>query len=260
MLDSPLMPAKLRCFVAMAFGHKDTDAIFKILRKTLGPLGINAQRVDRIEHNDNIDTRIISEIETADLVIADLTYARPSVYFEAGYAQRAIPVIFMARSDHFRERDNDPNGNRHVHFDLKMRNIIAWSSPNENAFPGRLTRRVTKVIAPLVRSRVASDAAKERRSAFERLSTVEKGRALFDTAWSHFKRARYKELDLRSGQGENLSTRAFSIHSSDAPQCVCRDEASRPKVQVRVLSNRVGGAAASAPNLLSVAGIPTVPW
>jgi hypothetical protein len=46
-------PAKLRCFVAMAFGQKDR---------------INAQRVDRIEHNDNIDTRIILEIEAADLV------------------------------------------------------------------------------------------------------------------------------------------------------------------------------------------------
>ena len=95
-----------------------------------------------------------------------------------------------------------------------MRNIIAWSSPSDETFPGRLTRRVTKVIAPLVRSRVASEAAKERRLAFERLSTVEKGRALFDTAWSHFKRARYKELDLRSRQGENLSTRSLSIHSS----------------------------------------------
>jgi nucleoside 2-deoxyribosyltransferase len=80
------MPAKLRCFVAMAFGQEDTD-------------GINAQRVDRIEHNDKIDTKIISEIEAADLVTADLTYARPSVYFEAGYAQRAIPVIFTARPD-----------------------------------------------------------------------------------------------------------------------------------------------------------------
>ena len=59
------MAAKLRCFVAMAFGKKDTDAIFSALRKTLGPLGVNAQRVDRIEHNDNIDTRIISEIEAA---------------------------------------------------------------------------------------------------------------------------------------------------------------------------------------------------
>ena len=130
------MPAKLRCFVAMAFGQKDTDAIFKISRKTLARLGINAQRVDRIEHNENIDTRIISEIEAADLVIADLTYARPSVYFEAGYAQRAIPVIFTARTDHFRERDNAPNGNRHVHFDLKMRNIIGWSSPSDKTFSG----------------------------------------------------------------------------------------------------------------------------
>src|SRR5579859_2735151 len=129
------MPVKLHCFVAMAFGQTDTDAIFKILKKTLVPLAINAQRVDRIEHNDNIDTRIISEIEAADLVIADLTYARSSVYFEAGYAQRAIPVIFTARSDHFRERDNDPNGNRHVHFDLKKRNIIAWSSPSDETFP-----------------------------------------------------------------------------------------------------------------------------
>jgi hypothetical protein len=86
------MPAQLRCFVAMAFGQTDTDAIFKTLRKTLVPLGINAQRVDRIEHNDNIDTRIISEIEAADLVIADLTYARPSVCSEAGYATPPAPL------------------------------------------------------------------------------------------------------------------------------------------------------------------------
>ena len=93
--------------------------------------------VDRIEHNDNIDTRIISQTEAADLVIADLTYARPSVYFEAGYAQRAIPVIFTARSDHFTERDNDPNGNRHVHFDqdaqhhrlvIAERRDISWTT------------------------------------------------------------------------------------------------------------------------------------
>lgn len=33
-----VMAAKPHCFVAMAFGQKDTDAIFKILRKTLAPL------------------------------------------------------------------------------------------------------------------------------------------------------------------------------------------------------------------------------
>jgi nucleoside 2-deoxyribosyltransferase len=88
---------------------------------------VATRRVDRIEHNDDIDDRIIAEIEKADLVITDLTYARPSVYFEAGYAQRAIPVVYTVRGDHFRARDADPHGNRQVHFDLKMRNIIAWS-------------------------------------------------------------------------------------------------------------------------------------
>jgi nucleoside 2-deoxyribosyltransferase len=209
----------------MAFGQKDTDAIFRALRKTLGPLGVNAQRVDRIEHNDKIDTRIISEIEAADLVIADLTYARPSVYFEAGYAQRATPVIFTARSDHFRERDDDPNGNRHVHFDLKMRNIIAWSSPNDSAFLGRLTRRVTKVIAPLVRSRVASQAAKERCSAFERLSTVDKGRALFDTAWSHFKRARTGSSIFAAGRVRTFRPKhSRSIHRCATVRLLRRSE------------------------------------
>jgi hypothetical protein len=36
--------------------------------------------------------KIILEIEAADLVIADLTYARASVHCEAGYVQRAILV------------------------------------------------------------------------------------------------------------------------------------------------------------------------
>jgi hypothetical protein len=33
---------------------------------------------------------------------ADLRYARPSVYFEAGYAERSVPVIYTVRRDHFR--------------------------------------------------------------------------------------------------------------------------------------------------------------
>jgi hypothetical protein len=48
-----LNPQSCAASSRMAFGQKDR---------------INAQRVDRIEHNDNIDTRIILEIEAADLV------------------------------------------------------------------------------------------------------------------------------------------------------------------------------------------------
>jgi len=90
--------------------------------KTIKPLlrhklGVNAQRIDERHHNENIDQRILAEIDRADLVLADLTYEGPSVYFEAGYAlARKIPVVYSCRSDHFR-RDSEYQ----VHFDLRQR-------------------------------------------------------------------------------------------------------------------------------------------
>lgn len=73
------MPAKLCCFVAMAFGQKDTDAIFRALRETLGLLGINVQRVDRIEHNDNIDTRIIIQVRVLSNRVGCAAESAPNI-------------------------------------------------------------------------------------------------------------------------------------------------------------------------------------
>ncbi len=39
---------------------------------------------DRLMHNEHIDQKILREIEAAHVVVADLTFARPSVYWEAG--------------------------------------------------------------------------------------------------------------------------------------------------------------------------------
>jgi hypothetical protein len=190
------MAANIRCFVAMAFDRPDTDAIFVVIKRALKPLGIVPRRVDRIEHNDNIDAKIISELEEADLVIADLTYARPSVYFEAGYAQREIPVIYTARRDHFREKDDDPHGNFYVHFDLKMRNIISWSSQNDPAFEQRLRARVVTVIRPLLRKQTDVRSQNEAIAAFDSLSLGVKTERLFDVAFEHFKNLDYRMKDL----------------------------------------------------------------
>lgn len=95
--SSRMAGVPLRCFVASAFGKNDVDQIFKkCLRPVLRVNSIRAYRVDVVEHNDDIDDKIYELIDTADLVIADLTYARPSVYFEAGYALgKGIPVILL---------------------------------------------------------------------------------------------------------------------------------------------------------------------
>ena len=92
---------KRQCFVAMAFGKEDTDTVYdRLIRPAAEAKDLEVRRVDRIEHNDDIDDKIIEEIIRADLVIADLTYARPSVYYEAGYAERAdTPVIFTCRPE-----------------------------------------------------------------------------------------------------------------------------------------------------------------
>ena len=180
----------------MAFDRADADAVYDAVETALEPMGIRTLRVDRIEHNDDIDKRIIAEIEAADFVLADLTYARPSVYFEAGYAQRVTPVVYIARRDHFKDKPEDPNGNLRVHFDLQMRNIIAWSSGHDQTFLKRLKARVKTVIAPLLNKRNADTQAKSKVAAFDQLSFQDKQNSLIRVAKAHFRKLGYKITDL----------------------------------------------------------------
>lgn len=171
----------------MAFDHNDTDSIFEQMKRTLGEIGVSLRRVDRIEHNDDIDDRIILEIQQADFVIADLTYARPSVYFEAGYAQgRPVPVLYTARKDHFQARSDDSHGNFRVHFDLQMRNIIAWARPGDAMFTKRLKTRVNKVISPILKQKLMDAEAKHREASFKDLALKDQLDLLRRTARRHF--------------------------------------------------------------------------
>lgn len=189
------MPAsrkRLRCFVAMAIGTADTDALCDSIESVLKPMGIDAVRVDRIIHNDDVDDRIFAEIKAADFVIADLTYARPSVYFEAGYAERAIPVIYTVRKDHFTPKPDDTAGNLRVHFDLQMRNIIAWQSDKHKAFLAQLVARVRKIISPLVLKKQEDEALKLAVLQFDGLSIRDKQAQLVALAERFFHNLGYK--------------------------------------------------------------------
>jgi hypothetical protein len=105
----------------------------------LAELGITGVVINRREDNRDITLQVIEQLERADLCIADLTHARPSVYFEAGYAQRKVEVIYTAREDHL-ERGRDDSAR--VHFDLEHRSIIPWSRPESAEFRARLKRRI----------------------------------------------------------------------------------------------------------------------
>ncbi len=184
--------------------HQDTDAVYDAVKKTLRSMQIEPIRVDQIEHNDNIDDRIIAEIERADFALVDLTYARPSVYFEAGYAQRLIPVIYTARHDHLKDKPDDPNGNLRVHFDVQMRNIIEWSPSEDQNFLRKLESRVNKVIAPLLAQKHEDEAQKRRITAFNELSMQDRTTQLIEVARNHFSHLRYIIAPLNAQERSQL--------------------------------------------------------
>jgi len=141
---------KITCFIACAFNKPEIELLYEnVLKVALKSLNIRHYRVDKINHNENIDLKIIELISKADFGIADLTFARPSVYFEAGYLEgQKKPVIYLARKDHFQTKIEDLYGNFKIHFDLITRNIITWDNINIKLVD-TIKQRISLVINPL---------------------------------------------------------------------------------------------------------------
>ncbi|MDH3514509.1 MAG: nucleoside 2-deoxyribosyltransferase, partial [Gammaproteobacteria bacterium] len=81
-----------------------------------------AMQMAFLEHNDDINDRIIAEIRKSRFVVADFTGNRGGVYFEAGFALGlGKPVIWTCKRSFFEEHG--------VHFDTQARNHILWDEP-----------------------------------------------------------------------------------------------------------------------------------
>lgn len=141
---------KIKCFIACSFGKVEIDNLYEnAIKKALVQLDIKGLRVDKINHNEKIDLKIIGLIKEADFGIADLTYARPSVYFEAGLLEgQNKQVIYLGRKDHFEPKIDDLNGNLKIHFDLITKNIISWDNINPKLV-NEIKKRVNLVIRPI---------------------------------------------------------------------------------------------------------------
>ena len=108
------------CFVAMSF-DKTLDLAYGegILPAVQGDCGFHVIRIDRVEHNDNINDRIIADLRAAQFVVADFSDHKNGVYFEAGFGMGlGRIVICTCREGDFTE----------AHFDTRPFNHILWSS------------------------------------------------------------------------------------------------------------------------------------
>jgi hypothetical protein len=90
--------AKPHAFVAMPFATEMEDVYHYGILGPVKATGLLCERVDQAVFEGAIIQRIKERIDTAKVVIADLSMANPNVYLEVGYAWgRGRPTILLVR-------------------------------------------------------------------------------------------------------------------------------------------------------------------
>ena len=108
---------KPHVFVAMPFSEDMEDTYIFGIQGPVNAAGYLCERVDLTVFTGDIIARIKSRIETASLVIADLTGANPNVYLEVGYAWgKDRPTLLVAKK-------GDP-----LKFDVQSQRCLIYKS------------------------------------------------------------------------------------------------------------------------------------
>ncbi len=97
-----------KCFFVTPIGNdgsderKNSDTVLNhIIRPVCEKLGFEVTRVDELHMVDKIDSTILEQLKTAELVIVDLTYSNPNVFYEFGYRQAlGLPLIPIISEGH----------------------------------------------------------------------------------------------------------------------------------------------------------------
>ncbi|UCE46707.1 MAG: hypothetical protein JSW47_13945 [Phycisphaerales bacterium] len=109
-------------FVLMAMDPEkpDLEDVYQTIKDVCASYKVNAYRADEIEHQDRITDLILSEIKTCEFLIADLSYERPNVYYEIGYAHanNKRPILYRK------------SGTK-LHFDLSVHNVPQYKNITE---------------------------------------------------------------------------------------------------------------------------------
>lgn len=112
------MEPELFAFVLMPFDANFDDVYRLGIKAAAEELGIMATRVDeQIFHNEGILERIYNQIDTADIIIADMTGKNPNVFYEVGYAHAKNKKCILLTA----EATDIP-------FDLKHKRHIVYGS------------------------------------------------------------------------------------------------------------------------------------
>ena len=146
-----------QAFVIIQIGNPELDKVYnESIAPALKSCGLDPRRVDKHTEGRLLTTEIVKFIESADIIVADLTNERPNCYLEVGYAMgldKFRNLILTAREDHNPDSPNYKSGGHKIHFDLSGYDILFWHKDKPEELQQELARRVRRrltVIQPSV--------------------------------------------------------------------------------------------------------------
>ncbi len=109
-------------FVAMWFEDQMDDAWNHGIAPAISDTGFQPRRVKGESHPDRIDARVVAGIRTCKFLVADVTGARPAVYYEAGLGEGlGKSVIWCCRHD----------WENQLCFDTRQFQHVLWETPGD---------------------------------------------------------------------------------------------------------------------------------
>ncbi len=134
LMQQLMLPPKHQIFVIMKFDDEHLDSAYKgVIRPVGEEFGYRVLRIDEIEDSGMITSQIIETIVESEIVLADLTGARPNCYYETGVAYATGRELILSIQ-----------GDEEVHFDLSVNRFIKWKT--EQDFREQLKQRLMTII------------------------------------------------------------------------------------------------------------------
>lgn len=118
------------------------DDVHLIVKETFAEFGVAAMRADDLEHQEKITDVVLDHIARAEFLFADLSGARPNVYYEIGYAHALgkRPILYR--------QEGTP-----LHFDLSVHNVPEYRGISD--LRQKLRERLAAVTGRAPQTRVA---------------------------------------------------------------------------------------------------------
>ncbi len=170
-----------QAFMIMPIGVPELDRIAaSAIVPALTACGLDPKRVDKHNAGGLLKTEILGFIDSAEIIVADLTLERPNCYLEIGYAMgvdKTRNLILTVREDHFPDSPNHKQGGPKIHFDLAGYDILRWHPNDIDGFRQELEKRVRRRLAMTVPAGASANARGESEWLTEQITTADAGMA-----------------------------------------------------------------------------------